>query len=150
VLTDGQRREFEDLGFVRLTGAFGAEDAARMRAVVWEELGRKYGIREHDRTTWSIERPSGLKTSKRHRAFDPIGGPATSGAVDALMSSDGWTKPKSWGQVLVTFPTLQPWVVPHGLWHVDFGYDLATVESLPGLKVFVSSGTWSPGTGARS
>jgi len=148
MLTERQRAEFDDLGFVSLPGAFGIDDAAAMRAVAWRELGRKYGIRENDSATWTVERPSGLKNTKRHRSFDAIGSEALTAAFDELMGAGEWARPRTWGQVMVTFPNAsQAWVVPHGLWHVDFRYDASTMGPLFGLKVFAFFGDVAPRSG---
>lgn len=148
MLTERQRAEFDDLGFVSLPGAFGVDDAAAMRAVAWRELTRKYGIRENDSATWTVERPSGLKNTKRHRSFDAIGSEALTAAFDELMGAGEWARPRTWGQVMVTFPNAsQAWVVPHGLWHVDFRYDASTVGPLFGLKVFAFFGDVAPRSG---
>jgi hypothetical protein len=147
MLTGGQRADFDDLGLVRVRGAFGADDAARMRAVAWREMGRKYGIREADRATWTVDWPSGLKNTKRNRAFDAIGREVLTAVFDELIGSGEWTRPRTWGQVMVTFPDAsQPWVVPHRLWHVDFRYD-ASAEPLFGLKVFAFFGDVAPRSG---
>jgi hypothetical protein len=143
-----ERAVFDDLGFVRIPGAFSVEDAAAMRAVLWRELHQNYGILEDDRTTWTVDRPSGLKNTKRHPAFDAIGSEATTTTFDALMGAGAWVRPNTWGQVMVTFPTpSRPWVVPHGLWHVDFQYDASTTGPLFGLKVLAFFGDVAPGGG---
>jgi hypothetical protein len=141
MLTAEQRAEFDDLGYVRIPAAFGLEDATAMRAVLWRELHQRYSILEHDRATWTVERPSGLKNTKRHRAFDAIGSQATTAACDELLGAGAWMRPATWGQVMVTFPSAsQRWVVPHGLWHVDFNYDADTTGPLFGLKVLAFFG----------
>jgi hypothetical protein len=148
ILTEHQRAEFDDLGLASLRGAFSVDDAAAMRAVAWREMGRKYGIRENDTATWTVERPSGLKNTKRHRAFDAIGSEALIAAFDELIGAGEWARPRTWGQVMVTFPSAsQPWVVPHGVWHVDFRYDASTTGSLFGVKVFAFFGDVAPRSG---
>jgi hypothetical protein len=148
MLSVRQRDEFDDLGLFRISGAFSGDDAAAMRAVAWREMDRKYGIREDERATWTVERPSGLKNTKRHRAFDAIGNEVLTAAFDELISEGEWARPRTWGQVMVTFPNAsQPWVVPHGLWHVDFRYDASTTGPLFGLKVFAFFGDVAPRSG---
>jgi hypothetical protein len=145
MLTDRQRAEFDDLGFVRIPDAFSADDAAAMRTVAWRELGHRYGIREDDRATWTTEQPTGLKHTKRHRAFDAIDSGALTAAFDALIGTGEWVRPRTWGQVMVTFPNRsRPWVVPHGVWHVDFRYDAIVSGPLFGLKVFAFFGDVAP------
>lgn len=50
MLTDRQCTQFEELGFVRIPGAFSTNDAAAKRAVAWRELRRKYA----DRARWIV------------------------------------------------------------------------------------------------
>ena len=140
VLTDHQRAEFEDCGFLRLRNVFTDDEAGRMRGVVWRELERRHGVVEADRATWKIEQPSAMTTSKKHPAFDPIGGPALVDAADTLLGDRSWRMPKHWGQVMVTFPQGgAPWTLPGKLWHIDFPY---TNEPTPlfALKVFAFFG----------
>lgn len=144
MLTAQQRSEFAELGVVRLEGAFSDEDAARMRAVVWRELERRYGVVEHDRSTWTVPTPANLKASKKHRAFEAIGTSEVYAVIDTLLGADGWTRPAHWGQVMVTFPeTHGSWRVPSKLWHVDWFYS-NTPEPLFGLKVFAFFGEVRP------
>jgi Phytanoyl-CoA dioxygenase (PhyH) len=144
VLTAEQRIEFSELGFVRLHNVFTDDDAARMRRVVWHELERRYGAVEDDRSTWKVQTPSGMTTSKKHHAFEPIGGPCLQEAVDALLGEENWGMPPHWGQVMVTFPDEgTPWRLPGNLWHIDFPY---TNEPTPlfGLKIFAFFGDVEP------
>jgi Phytanoyl-CoA dioxygenase (PhyH) len=144
VFTAQQRAQFDELGFVRLHNVFTDDDAQRMRGVVWRELERRFGVLEGDRDTWKIETPSAMKASKKHHAFDPIGGAPLIDAVDALLGPGEWVMPSHWGQVMVTFPCEgPPWSVPGRLWHIDFAY---TNEPIPlfALKVFVFFGDVEP------
>lgn len=125
MLTNDQRSEFERTGIVKLQGVFSVDDAARMREVVWAELDERYGMRADDPSTWNGEQHlSGLKRTKKHRAFDAILGPALEGALDDLLGP-GWERPHHQGQVLVTMPDATEWRVPHQLWHTDVGYEVA-------------------------
>jgi len=147
VLTPAQRAEFDARGFVRFHAAFDAEDAARMRRVVWAELDRRYGITEHDPATWTIGMPSHMSTSKRHRAFAPIGGTVFQEAVDDLLGAGAWTTPAHWGQVMITFPERGAvWTLPSRLWHVDWSYANAP-EPLFGVKLFAFFGDVEPRAG---
>jgi hypothetical protein len=144
VLTTTELQRFDELGFLWLRGVFNADQGAAMRAVVWRELARRYGIQEEEPATWSPTRPSGLKNSKRHRAFDPIGGSAVAEAADSLLGAGCWSMPRQWGPVLVTFPFPgEPWVLPHRVWHVDLRYD-NRAEPLFGLKLFALFGDAGP------
>jgi hypothetical protein len=131
VLTEAQRADFERDGIMRLPGAFSAEEAARMRDVVWAELQRRYGIDRDDPRSWDRHPPSGLKTAKKHAAFAPTLGAATTAALDELFGPGGWRRPKHFGQVLVTMPNAGEWRLPHRLWHSDFAYDHSGLFATP-------------------
>ncbi len=120
MLTDAQRSAFERTGIVKLERAFAASDAARMCDVVWNELRGRYGIEREDPTTWDLHPPTGLRSSKRSRAFDPICASLVSGALDDLLGPGRWDRPEQYGNVLVTMPNASEWRVPHRVWHADF------------------------------
>jgi ectoine hydroxylase-related dioxygenase (phytanoyl-CoA dioxygenase family) len=144
VLTADQRAEFEERGLTRLRNVFTSDDAARMRLVVWRELERRYGVVEDDRSTWKLGAAHGMKTSKKSRAFEPIGGPVLLEVIDELLGVGTWTTAAHWGQVMVTFP--QPdgaWTLPSKLWHVDWHYTHAPTP-LFGVKMFAFFGTVDP------
>jgi hypothetical protein len=144
VLTAGQRTEFDELGFVRLRDVFSDDEAADMRRVVWDELETRYGIVEDDRSTWNVPVLTGMKTTKKHAAFRPIGGPSLRDALDELLGAGRCAFPTNWGQVLVTFP--QPgaeWKVPATLWHVDWFYANAPTPVL-GVKALAFFGDVVP------
>ena len=93
MFTSRQQVQFDELGFVRLRNVFTDDDARRMRGVVWRELERRFGVLQGDRDTWKIETPSGMKSSKKHHAFEPIGGAPFVDAVDALLGPGEWAMP---------------------------------------------------------
>ncbi len=133
MLSEDELEGFAQDGMLRVPGVFGAEDAARMRDGLWRELGALYGMRPDDRRTWEPHRPTRLKVSKRDPAADAILGPRLRGVLDQLLGE--WAEPTHQGQVLVTMPTGEPWVVPHRLWHTDVGFDLPRDE-LVAVKVW--------------
>ena len=144
VLTDEQALELDRTGIVKLPGAFSAADAARMRAVIWRELEARHGMVEHDRATWTVERPYQMKTTKKSRTFNPILGPVLRGVLDGLFGAGSWVEPKHMGQVLVTMPGTGPWRVPSALWHSDFGTDGV---GLFAVKWWAVVGDLPPGAG---
>ncbi|WP_405062252.1 phytanoyl-CoA dioxygenase family protein [Kribbella sp. NBC_01505] len=145
MLSDDQLEEFARDGIVRVPEAFGAEDAARMRAGLWRELGELHGIRPDDRRTWEPHRPTRLKASKKGPAADAILGPVLRGVLDQLLGS--WVEPSHQGQVLVTMPTGDEWAVPHRQWHTDVGYDELPRDELVGVKVWALLGDLAAGGG---
>ena len=46
-------------------------------------------------------------------------------ALDAIFAPSGWEPPKPGAQILMTFPSPDPWVMPTG-WHMDCGFELPT------------------------
>jgi hypothetical protein len=120
VLSPDQRAEFERWGVLKLDGVFTADEAARMQAVAWGELHRRYRVDRDDPSTWDRHPPTGMKSTKKSRAFAPILGPTVAGALDDLFGAHGWTPPKTFGNVLVTMPDATAWRVPHKIWHSDF------------------------------
>jgi ectoine hydroxylase-related dioxygenase (phytanoyl-CoA dioxygenase family) len=144
MLSAAQLDEFERDGIVKVPRVFGADDAARMREVLWAELTERHGMDPSDRSTWTTVRPTGLKTTKRHPAANAILGPRLRSALDDLLGA--WTQPPHQGQVLVTMPMAEAWSVPHRQWHTDAGFDQPTDE-LPGVKIWALLNDLEPGGG---
>ena len=144
MLTASELETFERDGIVKVPAAFSADDAARMRDVLWSELAARHGMQRDDPSTWTNLRPTGLKTTKTDRSADAILGPRLRSALDELLGE--WTEPPHQGQVLVTMPTGEPWSVPHRMWHTDLGFDLPTDE-LVAVKIWALLGDLEPGGG---
>ena len=137
VLTEDVLDQFHDVGIVRFDGAFSAEQADAIREVVWRHVEQHSDVRLADPTTWTKTRPSiSFKRLKRKVVFVPlIGNPSVRHALDAIFGPGGWQPPKvPGGQVLLTFPTEGPWVLP-GTWHMDCGFDQPT-WTVPAVKLF--------------
>ncbi len=111
---------FATTGIVKIEGAFGQRDAARMCDVVWNELHGRYGIERSDPSSWYRHEPTGLRSSKRSSAFAPICGAAVAAALDTLLGPGGWRRPRHFGNVLITMPNALEWRVPDRIWHSDF------------------------------
>jgi hypothetical protein len=146
MLSDGQLEEFGRDGIARIPGAFAAEDASRMRDVLWRELAERYGMLQDDRSTWKPVRPTKLAVTKKDPAANVILGAPLRTALDQLFGPAGWTEPPHQGQVLVTLPTGESWSLPHRQWHTDVGFDLPQDE-LVGVKVWALLGDLEPGGG---
>jgi hypothetical protein len=145
MLTSAQRDEFDQTGIVKIESVFSEAEAARMRDVVWAELAARHGMARDDPTTWQPYGPTGMTTSKRHSAFRPILGPALRDGLDGLLGPGRWAEPKHHGQVLITMPNTERWVVPDRLWHTDIGYE--SLDVLVGLKHWAFLDTVEPGGG---
>jgi len=127
--------DFATMGIIKCESVFSARDAARMGDVLWNELERRYGLERDDPSSWDRHPPYGLKSTKKSAAFAPILGPKLCALLDDLFAPDGWTPPKSFGNVLVTMPDAAEWRVPHRLWHSDFLPTLPT-HALAAVKVW--------------
>jgi hypothetical protein len=146
MLTEEQRSTFERDGILPIEGAFGASDAESMRGVIWRELHRRYGIDQVDPTTWNRHPPTGMKSSKKSRAFEPILAPVVTDALDGLFGVDRWERPTQFGNVLITMPNASTWRVPHKLWHPDFEATAPT-DRLFAVKLWAMCDEVRPGGG---
>jgi ectoine hydroxylase-related dioxygenase (phytanoyl-CoA dioxygenase family) len=108
-------------GWMRVRRAFTGDEAAAMRAAAWAEL-ESAGIREHDRSTWTSERPEHLQRVKDNPAFLAVGSTRLLHAIDAALEGQAYDAPKHWGAVFLAFPSAQPWSVPARGWHADTNY----------------------------
>jgi hypothetical protein len=122
VLSKGSsmRMQFLEQGYARLAGAFPGDVAAAVAAEVWAELGRRYGMSPHDRTTWTTIQPSGLGGLRKRKVFDALATPAVIATITELLGTDTWPHPYSWGDPLVTMPAPGLWTMPDTGWHIDF------------------------------
>jgi hypothetical protein len=145
MLTAEQLRVFERDGIVKVPGAFGVDDAARMREVLWAELAKRHGMERDDRSTWTTVRPTGLSTTKKHPVAGAILGPPLRSVLDHLLGS--WTEPPHQGQVLVTMPMAETWSVPHRQWHTDVGFESLPADELVGVKIWALLTDLEPGGG---
>jgi GT2 family glycosyltransferase len=132
-LTIDQLDQFDRDGFVRVRAGFDGADAMADR--LWEHLARR-GIDRNDTATWPSGKAHHLQKLLREPVFMPIGGPATTAAIDDLLGPGRWVRPEHWGEFLVNFPEpRRQWIVPT-LWHSDAAY---TDPLKPPLGVMVFS-----------
>lgn len=142
----GWRDEFDERGIVRLTGVFGADEAALMRDAVWRDWRVRYGAVPDDRSTWPPGEWATHLRAKRDPVFRRILGPALGEVARALLGR--WTASTGFGNLLVSFPDAETWRLParSGQWHSDFGYH-DDMDPLPALRVFAVFGDVPPGGG---
>jgi hypothetical protein len=138
--------QFAATGIVKVAGAFDADDAARMRNVIWNELQHRYEIERDDPATWYRHAPTGLRTAKKSAVFAPICGPAVREVLDALLGVGSWQPPRHYGNVLVTMPDTHDWRVPHRIWHADFPPTFPA-DRLPAVKLWALLDDIEPGGG---
>ncbi len=118
---------FRETGVVRLDGAFSRDQAAAISKAVWGYMERRASVRPEDPATWPRPGAVSLKGLKRNPAFVPLlGSSAVSAALDTIFSDTGWAPAKSGSQVLLSFPTEGPWILPRGGWHMDCGFERPT------------------------
>jgi ectoine hydroxylase-related dioxygenase (phytanoyl-CoA dioxygenase family) len=123
MLTVEQRREFDERGWVRVSGAFSRGEAVAMEDVLWTTLGKMHGLSRDDPSTWSVQHAYGLQELRRNKAFHAIGSSVTREAITELLAPMTLNEPKHWGQFLVSFPAEEPeWNVPTRIWHTDFAF----------------------------
>jgi hypothetical protein len=147
VATDVERARFVETGLLRLDGAIPADDAAAMQATVWRYVERRAGIRLDDRSTWPGPHAINFRGLKRDPVIRSLfDGGAVRAALDAFFGPDEWARPTSGAQVLLTFPSPGPWILPHGGWHTDFWISRPSWPVL-GVKVFAFLSDVEPGGG---
>jgi hypothetical protein len=144
---------FQTHGWVRIRGAFGAEEAAAMRDVVWRALAAT-GILRDDPGTWVEARPTHLQHLKSDPAFQAVGSERTLTAIDEVLEGQTWQKPMDWGAFFLIFPTVSrqapgPWNVPSDGWHVDADY-AGPLTPPRGVKVHAMFGDVVPRAGGMN
>jgi hypothetical protein len=124
---------FRTHGWVRVSAAFSAGDAAAMCDVIWAAL-TKACIRRNDPSTWTVARPVHLQHLKADLAFHAVGSERTLQAIDEVLEGQSWQKPRDWGAFFLQFPIGREWDIPSTGWHIDGDY---TGRLLPpcGVKV---------------
>src|SRR3979409_2570953 len=86
---------FHARGWLRIRGAFSADQAAAMRDIVWRALPAQ-GVRRDDPRTWRTDRPTHLQHLKSDPAFRSVGSERTLAAVDKVLAGRPWRKPRDW------------------------------------------------------
>jgi hypothetical protein len=132
-LSAAAREQFDEIGYVRIAGAFGADEAADMRAAVWASLATR-GIHEDEPSSWREEAPYHLQHLKGHPAFRAIGSQRTLAVVRGVLGHDHARAPGDWGAFFLLFPNSRPWFVPWQGWHIDHEWT-SSVHPTPGVKV---------------
>jgi hypothetical protein len=139
---------FASHGWVRIRGAFSADEAAAMRDVVWSALAA-VGIRRDDPGRWQPERPAHLQHLKSDPAFRAVGSERTLAAIDEVLAGQAWRKPSDWGAFFIVFPSDRPWNVPADGWHCDADY-AGPLTPPRGLKIHAMFGDVAPRAGGMT
>ncbi|MBM7783613.1 phytanoyl-CoA dioxygenase family protein [Tenggerimyces flavus] len=119
MLTDEQRRAFDEQGLLRLPGAVPRAEAERMAERIHAALATEEVARHNSDNEWLRTRPGGFKQLKKEGAFDAVLDSDVPAALDELFGVDAWTRPRGWGNPAVTYTTDAEWELPTGSWHVD-------------------------------
>jgi hypothetical protein len=145
MLTEDQRREFDQLGLLRLPGAIPAADVQAMRERVWETLEAK-DIRRDDPESWNQISGSFFRKTNETGAFNPMATPIVRQALDGLFGDTFWEEPPYWGGPMVTFRNRDTWEIPRGGWHLD-GPAGRSVDAFTRVAVFAFLERVEPGGG---
>ncbi|TCO62086.1 hypothetical protein [Actinocrispum wychmicini] len=137
---------FQIHGWMRVPGAFDRAEASAMRDVVWHGLA-DVGVQRDAPATWTIERPEKLQQLKAHAAFNAVGSARLLAAIDAILETQAYQKPKRWGAIFVAFPTMDEWRVPASGWHVDANYT-SQLSPPKGVQTHALFGDIAPRSGA--
>jgi hypothetical protein len=136
---------FQEHGWVRVCSAFGTDEAAAMRAVVWRALG-DVGIVRDQPATWHKERPDHLQHLKSNPVFRAVGSDRTLTAIDEILAGQRWPRPQDWGAFFILFPADRSWTVPANGWHLDADYT-GPLTPPKGMKVHAMFGDVVPRAG---
>ena len=71
MLTDRQKSEFDEHGWLRLPGAIPEEDTRHVLDRIWDDLEQRCGIPRGEPKNWPEARPKGFNTLTRSGAFEP-------------------------------------------------------------------------------
>ncbi len=118
---DQTLEHFRMHGWMRVHQAFSADDAARMRDVVWAGLA-ELAIQRDAPSTWTVERPVGLQRLKQDPAFRAVGSERLLAAIGSLFGTAAFEEPKTWGALFIAFPGQGDWGVPSSGWHADANF----------------------------
>jgi hypothetical protein len=139
---------FQTHGWVRVPGAFGADEAAAMRDATWRAL-EAGGICRDDPTTWRKHRPDHLQHLKRDPVFQAVGSERTIAAISEILGT-GWTRPKNWGAFFLVFPTPgREWSPATEGWHIDADYT-GELDPAFSVKVHAMYGDVEPRAGGMN
>ncbi|HEX7158162.1 MAG TPA: phytanoyl-CoA dioxygenase family protein [Edaphobacter sp.] len=115
VLSDAQREQFVQNGFVKLENAFSSETAAEARAILWPAVG----CDPEDRNTWTrpVVRLGDFAQEPFRQAVNTV---TLHAAFDELVGPSHWVPRQSLGGFPVRFP--HPDDPGDTGWHVDASF----------------------------
>ena len=127
VRADELRDQFRDVGVVRLDGGSARNRPAPFATPCGVTSSGAARCASPIRQPGPPAAPISFKYLKGKLVFAPmIDNPSVLYALDAIFGCGGWQPPKKPGaQILLTYPTPGPWVLPTG-WHMDCGFERPT------------------------
>jgi hypothetical protein len=137
---------FHTHGWMRVRAAFSVDQAAAMRAVVWRALAA-IGIDQHNRSTWTKERPEHLQHVKGDAAFQAVGSARLLKTIDSVLEGQAYETPQNWGACFLAFPSTLEWNVPSRGWHVDANY-VSALAPPAGIRMHALFGDVAPRGGS--
>ena len=143
---DDERIEHFSLhGWMRVRSAFTSDEAAAMRAVVWDALSA-VGIRAGVPATWTKERPEHLQHVRSDPAFRAVGSRRLLDAIDTVLGGRAYEMPEHWGSPFLAFPSKDRWNLPSRGWHIDANY-LSALAPPDGIRIHALFGDVAPRAG---
>jgi hypothetical protein len=133
---------FEAWGWMRVPGAFSANEARAMRAAIWRALAVR-GIDPDNPASWGMEPPAYLQDVKTDPVFHAVASAKTRAAIGAVLGMRDWPEPKNWGAPFIAFPNDRPWRIPASGWHADANY-LSALSPPDGLRLHALFGDVVP------
>jgi hypothetical protein len=118
ILSREEVEQFEELGYLKLKGAFPRETARQIHDFMWSELGRLHGFQKSDPTTWQKEgwnrdhlsaswTKLRLNRSKDHPVYEGIASRRMKAAIEELAQEHALSLSQSWGAFTPRFPSLE-------------------------------------------
>jgi hypothetical protein len=148
VLSDAERREFEERGIVRLPGAVEPRVVTELRERAVAFVAERRLVPEATGAGFALK-PSLLAKVTKGRAFAGVWGARVLGVLDEVLGAGAWQTPDDAGQLLfMTYPTPGgSWELPHRMWHLDYPAP-GVLRGIPGAQLFLCVDRIEPRGGA--
>jgi hypothetical protein len=148
VLSDRDRREFEERGIVRLADAVDARVASALRERVIAFVAERRLVPESVGPGIAVK-PSLLAKLTKGHAFAEVWETRVFAVLDDLLDAGAWRMPEDAGRLLfMAYPVpAGGWGLPHKMWHLDDPAPGAS-SSLPGVRLFLCVDRVEPRGGA--
>jgi hypothetical protein len=137
MLSDVQRKEFDERGILRLAGAVDARIAGELREEVLALVAARRLGPKSSAPGFAVT-PSRTAAVANAHGFEEVWGSGLISAVDDVLGVGAWHVPKHAGQLLaMTYPNPGvTWELPHKMWHLDYRAP-GSLEGIPGAQLFL-------------